>query len=213
MLDRHFHVEDRESKVERGFLVHGLFCVWIGRLAWPPSERLLAGEGPVGGKGSGPVAVGGRWGWLLRTGLVAALGIGAAMVAGASPAQAAPGLRVAITDGRAFASPGDPIRYTITVVNPGDESATQLTARQVLADGLIFVSASDGGRWDAAGRVVRWPRFSLGPRLTQELTVEARVRPNAPLAESSTVTVSVTRGWGCGRRLSTRPGSRRASRS
>ena len=113
------------------------------------------------------------------------------MVAGASPAQAAPGLRVAITDGRAFASPGDPIRYTITVVNPDDESATQLTARQVLADGLIFVSASDGGRWDAAGRVVRWPRFSLGPRLTQELTVEARVRPNAPIAQSST-TVSLT---------------------
>jgi hypothetical protein len=129
---------------------------------------------------------------LLGVAVVVVLGIGSVFVAAPSPANAAAPLKISVTDGREVAARGEVLRYSVTISNPAGGSARQLSVRQSLGEELEFVSASDGGAWDAVRRIVSWPRLSLGPGLTAQLTVVARVRTNAAVAEASSTAVRVS---------------------
>ena len=136
----------------------------------------------------------GSFGRLVRVGAAAVLGIGAALVAAPTPASAAPTATVSVTDGRAVAARGDVLRYSVTISNPVGAPARQLSADQTLGEELVFLSASDGGRWLPGSRVVQWSRLSVGSGSTRQLTVVARVRSDAPVAELSSTAVRVNGG-------------------
>jgi uncharacterized repeat protein (TIGR01451 family) len=62
--------------------------------------------------------------------------------------------------------------YTITLSNPGDASATQVNVSHAVPAGFKFVSADAGGRFDLAGRTVRWAVGELPAGETKELKCE-----------------------------------------
>ena len=51
---------------------------------------------------------------------------------------------------------GDDVTYTVTVSNDGIGDAKAVVVRDVLGEGLVFVSASDGGVYDETTRTVTW---------------------------------------------------------
>ena len=51
---------------------------------------------------------------------------------------------------------GDDVTYTVTVSNDGIGDAKAVVVRDVLGEGLVFVSASDGGVYDENTRTVTW---------------------------------------------------------
>ena len=51
---------------------------------------------------------------------------------------------------------GDDVTYSVTVSNDGIGDAKGVVVRDVLGEGLVFVSASDGGVYDETTRTVTW---------------------------------------------------------
>ena len=51
---------------------------------------------------------------------------------------------------------GDNVTYTVSVSNVGIGDAKAVVVRDVLGEGLVFVSASDGGVYDETTRTVTW---------------------------------------------------------
>ncbi|WP_141562587.1 DUF11 domain-containing protein, partial [Methanobrevibacter smithii] len=51
---------------------------------------------------------------------------------------------------------GDDVTYTVSVSNVGIGDAKGVVVRDVLGEGLVFVSASDGGVYDENTRTVTW---------------------------------------------------------
>ncbi|GAB3396076.1 hypothetical protein GCM10027568_29420 [Humibacter soli] len=109
-------------------------------------------------------------------------------------------------DGVTTASPGDRLTYTVTVTNPLDfETLAGATLTDLLPDGVVFVSASDGGA--DSGGVVTWalPDISGADTVTRTVTVEvestvatarltntARVSAPDPANADATMTGSAT---------------------
>ncbi len=82
---------------------------------------------------------------------------------------------------------GQTLTYTIHVSNLTKVAANGVVVTDTLDPNVTFVSASDGGT--AAGQVVTWPAFNLGPNYTpatpdpnsmKELTVTVLVNTDAP---------------------------------
>ncbi|NRB70749.1 MAG: DUF11 domain-containing protein [Xanthomonadales bacterium] len=71
-----------------------------------------------------------------------------------------PNLFIGKAASRESAENGDEIVYTLNVSNFGG-LATNLVLTDVLAEGLSFASASNGGRYDSATRTVRWELAAL----------------------------------------------------
>jgi uncharacterized repeat protein (TIGR01451 family) len=67
---------------------------------------------------------------------------------------------------------GRKAQYKITVTNPGDASATNVSVHDVVPAGFKFVAASDGGRHDFSTRTVTWFLGELGPAQTKEVNLE-----------------------------------------
>ncbi|WP_157931967.1 DUF11 domain-containing protein [Methanobacterium subterraneum] len=59
------------------------------------------------------------------------------------------------------ANVGDEVTFTITAHNAGPDNATNVVITDVLPLGLDFVSASDGGTYDALSRTITWSAFNL----------------------------------------------------
>jgi uncharacterized repeat protein (TIGR01451 family) len=78
----------------------------------------------------------------------------------------------------AAAEPGDRLVYTITVGNTGTRESEPTTVHDELPAGLTFVSATDGGSYDAATRTVTWsvPAIPRDDSLELEVTVTVDAR-------------------------------------
>jgi uncharacterized repeat protein (TIGR01451 family) len=63
----------------------------------------------------------------------------------AVPSPRTPSLAISVTDGRAAATTGDRLTYTVSVRDTGAKAAPRLKITQTLSPGLEFVSASDEG--------------------------------------------------------------------
>ena len=80
-----------------------------------------------------------------------------------------------------FARPGDVVTWTIFLINPGDETATNVTVRDTLPDSLEILAASaTTGQVTAARGQVDYRAASLAPIEAVTITVTTRVRANVP---------------------------------
>jgi uncharacterized repeat protein (TIGR01451 family) len=59
--------------------------------------------------------------------------------------------------------PGDPLSYTITVINTGDSPARGTVVTDVVSTDLENVVPLDGGVWNAATRTITWPAADVVP--------------------------------------------------
>lgn len=88
-----------------------------------------------------------------------------------------PDLKITKRDGGAQIRPGQTITYTMVVTNQGRATALEVKVtddiNRYLAEGFQFVSASDGGRLNAAGVVV-WNLPDLAVDETNTLTLTLR---------------------------------------
>ena len=74
----------------------------------------------------------------------------------------APNLLIEKDDGQDLVAPGQELTYVIDVRNLAAAVEPQTLVTDYLPEGLTFVSASNGGSYNATTRVITWPRFSLG---------------------------------------------------
>jgi uncharacterized repeat protein (TIGR01451 family)/fimbrial isopeptide formation D2 family protein len=99
-------------------------------------------------------------------------------------------LAITKTDGETEVGPGDSLTYTLTVTNEGDEDSEDAVVTDTLPNGLIFVSASNGGTHaggtSTGGGTVTWPAFDLvGGGATTERTVSVTVADPVPAGVDS----------------------------
>ncbi len=77
--------------------------------------------------------------------------------------------------------PGEPIIYTLTFDNVGDAAATHVELIDPVPPGMVFVSATHGGTYDADGDAVRW-HFGAAPAGCRlEVMVTLRLESRFPL--------------------------------
>ena len=69
---------------------------------------------------------------------------------------------------------GDEITYTVNITNAGKVNANNVVVHDVLGEGLVFVSASDGGVYDENTRTVTWT-VNLNSGETKSFKVVAKV--------------------------------------
>jgi Domain of unknown function DUF11 len=62
--------------------------------------------------------------------------------------------------------------YAIKVSNAGDAPAADVVVTEIVPDGFKFVAADAGGRYDRAGRTVKWSVGEVGPGQAKELRCE-----------------------------------------
>jgi len=85
--------------------------------------------------------------------------------------------------GPATATPGSTVEYELTYANLSlDDDAECPEIDDELDDDLEFVSASNGGTYDAETRTVTWKLARLAPGSTGTVRLTARVAPFAPVA-------------------------------
>ena len=96
----------------------------------------------------------------------------ASRTAPAVPPPRIPGLTISVTDGRAAATAGDRLTYTVSVRDTGIAAAPHLKITQTLSPGLEFLSASGNGV--ATAGQVAW-HASLPAGGTQTFRVTALV--------------------------------------
>ena len=85
---------------------------------------------------------------------------------------------------------GDTVTYTLKLNNPYTVALTAALAQDTLSDALIFVSASDGGIYDPATRIVGWALGTLQPGETRTLTLVTTV--SAAAVDGATLSNSFT---------------------
>ena len=96
----------------------------------------------------------------------------ASRTASAVPSPPTPGLTISVTDGRAAATAGARLTYTVSVRDTGVAAATHLKITQTMSPGLEFLSASGNGA--ATAGQVAW-QASLPAGGTQTFRVTALV--------------------------------------
>lgn len=79
------------------------------------------------------------------------------------------------------ASPGETLEYELTWLNAGPAPAENATLVDSLPAGVEFVSASNGGRHDAARRTVSWKLGTLAVNASQTLRLSVRLSSSAAL--------------------------------
>jgi uncharacterized repeat protein (TIGR01451 family) len=70
--------------------------------------------------------------------------------------------------------PNQELDFTLVVSNTGKGTATGLKVTDTLPDGLLFVSAADGGTFDAKTKLVQWSIDSLAAGLSRTVSVRAK---------------------------------------
>jgi uncharacterized repeat protein (TIGR01451 family) len=71
-------------------------------------------------------------------------------------------------------NPNQELEYRLDVANTGTAAATALKITDSLPEGLEFLSASDGGAFDAASRNVQWSMETLAAGQSHTVTVKVR---------------------------------------
>jgi uncharacterized repeat protein (TIGR01451 family) len=100
---------------------------------------------------------------------------------------------VALTKlGPVTAAPGSTITYTINYANIGPAAAEEARIIDGLPGQLLFVSASDGGTYDASQNAVKWNLGSLASGLKGKVTVTARLRDNLKIGTVLSNTATFT---------------------
>ena len=93
----------------------------------------------------------------------------ASRTAPAVPSPRIPSLTISVTDGRAAATTGDRLTYTVSVRDTGTAAARHLKITQTLSPGLQFLSASGDGV-ATAGRVAWHATLPAGGTRTFRVT-------------------------------------------
>jgi uncharacterized repeat protein (TIGR01451 family) len=108
--------------------------------------------------------------------------------------DAEPDYEITKTDGLTDATTGDPISYTITVRNIGDQTGTNVVVDDLFPNSVLEnVVADNGGVVNAAAGTIHWDLGTLAAGATVVLTVDADVRTAVPSAIDdfmNTVTVA-----------------------
>ncbi len=78
-------------------------------------------------------------------------------------------------DGPSTAAPGTTLGYRISYQNLGPAASRRASITDALPEGLRFVSASDGGTYDADTRRVSWPLGSVAAGTSDVVTLKVRV--------------------------------------
>jgi uncharacterized repeat protein (TIGR01451 family) len=106
----------------------------------------------------------------------------ASRTAAAAPSPRTPALSISVTDGRAAATAGDRLTYTVSVRDSGIAAAPQLKITQTLSPGLEFVSASGNGvaragqvAWHASLPAGGTRTFQVSAQVTQTAARELRL--------------------------------------
>jgi uncharacterized repeat protein (TIGR01451 family) len=114
---------------------------------------------------------------------------GASRAARAMPSPRTPGLTISVTDGRAAATAGDRLTYTVSVRDTGIAAAPHLKITQTLSPGLEFLSASGNGMakagqvaWDASLPAGGTRTFRLTALVTRTPAREVRLAAIACVA-------------------------------
>lgn len=92
---------------------------------------------------------------------------------------------------------GDTLTYALTVDNAGPSLAQAVVVTDTIPAGTTFVSASNGGTYDPATRIVTWSLGNNFPLGQTQLTVQATVDTPAsgaipPIVNNATVTSTTT---------------------
>lgn len=97
--------------------------------------------------------------------------------ASSAPVTTTPNISLSLSVDRAEAAPGDILTYTVTYRNTGDGTATSVSITNPVPQNMTYVSgsASSGGTYDAASRLVRWTIPSIAPGATGSLSFKATV--------------------------------------
>jgi uncharacterized repeat protein (TIGR01451 family) len=108
--------------------------------------------------------------------------------------DAEPDYEITKTDALTDATTGDPISYTITVRNIGDQTGTNVVVDDLFPNSVLEnVTADNGGVVDAGAGSIHWDLGTLAAGATVVLTVDADVRAAVP-AGIDDFTNSVTVG-------------------
>jgi uncharacterized repeat protein (TIGR01451 family) len=100
-------------------------------------------------------------------------------------------LSIAKTVSAPSAGFGDSVTYTVTVGNVGTATSDPTTAHDRLPAGLTFVSADNGGSYDASTRMITWAVPALARNAHIDFTVTATVNAQqaaATITNSAVVT-------------------------
>ena len=86
---------------------------------------------------------------------------------------------VAVSDGAAYAMPGDVLEYEIAIHNAETKLATEVDVDAALPQYTEFVAASEGGTWTGNG--IRWNNLTVSPKGDRLLGLKLRIRSDAPI--------------------------------
>ncbi|HEX7184807.1 MAG TPA: Calx-beta domain-containing protein [Thermoanaerobaculia bacterium] len=101
-------------------------------------------------------------------------------------------LRLTKAADRKFARPNQNVLYTLTLANIGTREPQGVVLTDTLPPHLTFISASDGGVWNAATRTITWTIARVAYQQTLTRTVTARVDAAAPFNTPAVNTAQVT---------------------
>ena len=101
---------------------------------------------------------------------------------------------VVTSDAPATAATGSQLTYTFSYTNAGPAESTDAMLADVLPEGVEFVSASDGGTYDATSRRVTWSlgTINVGYTGTRSLTVKVTAPTGSVLTNTPTYTAAET---------------------
>jgi uncharacterized repeat protein (TIGR01451 family) len=95
--------------------------------------------------------------------------------------NATPDYRIAITDGETAVAPGQPLSYTISFLNAGNQDGTGVVVSDTFPIAILEnVVASDGGIVDAVAGTITWNVGTLAAGESRSFTVTANVRATIP---------------------------------
>jgi len=107
-------------------------------------------------------------------------------------------LSVTVAPDETVVTPGDPITYTITVVNQGNVPSDAFTVADVVADGLAFVSSPDGVYTPGTPNRVVFTGTSLAPGASATFTWVAAISDSSkrPFIDGAQITSTSAAGYG-----------------
>ncbi len=95
-----------------------------------------------------------------------------------------PDISIVKDDHKTVVLPGEESTYDLTVTNKADVAAADVVVTDVLPANLTFVSATDGGTYDAATRTVTWNLGSLDAGAQRIVQIVATVSATAVINDS-----------------------------
>jgi uncharacterized repeat protein (TIGR01451 family) len=101
---------------------------------------------------------------------------------------AQPTFTITKTDGKATATPGETLTYTITVTNTSSVNASNVTVTDTLPENVSFLTASGGVR---NGSVVTWTGVALNAGQSKTFTLQVQVNTGVSNGTVLTNTASV----------------------